>query len=136
MARRAELFVRELSDEAAAHLLRQARPGKNAVVRHRAMLLFASFQSQSVSQIALMFWASAIHVAELGLITVGPLDVIIPIRRLIGERTCLAAPRAKGRRVAMGSRTSAPRLRTWVVGSPLAPGGRSAQRVRFRRPNL
>lgn len=41
MARRAELFVRELTDEEAAHLLKQARRGTNAVVRHRAMLLFA-----------------------------------------------------------------------------------------------
>lgn len=55
MARRAELFVRDLTDEEAAHLLKQARRGKNAVVRHRAMLLFASFQGQSVSQIAAMF---------------------------------------------------------------------------------
>jgi hypothetical protein len=58
MARRAELFVRELTDPEAAHLLRQARRGKNAVVRHRAMLLFASFQGQSVTGIALMFEAS------------------------------------------------------------------------------
>lgn len=65
MARRAELFVRELSDEEAAHLLKQARRGKNAVVRHRAMLLFASFQGQSVSQISSMFQASATHVAAL-----------------------------------------------------------------------
>ena len=65
MARRAELFVRELSDEEAAHLLRQARRGRNAVVRHRAMLLFASFQGQSVSQISSMFQASATHVAAL-----------------------------------------------------------------------
>ena len=65
MARRAELFVRELSDAEAAHLLKQARRGKNAVVRHRAMLLFASFQGQSVSQISLMFQASATHVAAL-----------------------------------------------------------------------
>src|SRR3990172_7408983 len=65
MARRAELFVRELTDEEAAHLLKQARQGKNAVVRHRAMLLFASFQGQSVTQIAAMFRASAIHVAAL-----------------------------------------------------------------------
>lgn len=65
MARRAELFVRALTDEEAAHLLRQARRGKNAVVRHRAMLLFASFQGQTVSQIATMFRASATHVAGL-----------------------------------------------------------------------
>jgi transposase len=65
MARRAELFVRVLSDEEAAHLLFQVRRGKNAVVRHRAMLLFASFQGQSVSQISLMFQASATHVAAL-----------------------------------------------------------------------
>ena len=63
MARRAELFVRECCDEEAAHLLKQARRGKNAVVRHRAMLLFASFQGQSVSQISSMFQASATHVA-------------------------------------------------------------------------
>ena len=65
MARRAELFVRELTDEEAAHLLKQARRGKNAVVRDRAMLLFASFQGQSVTQIATMFRASATHVAAL-----------------------------------------------------------------------
>ena len=65
MARRAELFVRELTDEEAAHLLKQARRGKNAVVRHRAMLLFASFQGQSVTGIAMMFRASATHVAGL-----------------------------------------------------------------------
>lgn len=65
MARRAELFVRELTDEEAAHLLKQARRGKNAVVRHRAMLLFASSQGQSVSAITSMFQASATHVAAL-----------------------------------------------------------------------
>jgi transposase len=65
MARRAELFVRELSDGEAAHLLGLSRRGKNAVVRHRATLLFASFQGQSVSQIALLFQASATHVAAL-----------------------------------------------------------------------
>ena len=65
MARRAELFVRELTDEEAAHLLKQARRGKNAVVRDRAMLLFASFQGHSVTQIATMFRASATHVAAL-----------------------------------------------------------------------
>jgi hypothetical protein len=65
MARRAELFVRELSDGEAAHLLKQARRGKNAVVGHRAMLLFASFQGQSVSQISSLFGASATHVAAL-----------------------------------------------------------------------
>ncbi len=65
MARRAELFVRELSDGEAAHLLRQVRQGRNAVVRHRAMLLFASFQGHSVSQISAMFQASATHVAAL-----------------------------------------------------------------------
>ena len=32
MARRAELFVRELSDEEAAHLLKQARRGKNCLL--------------------------------------------------------------------------------------------------------
>jgi len=65
MARRAELFVRELSDGEAAHLLHLSKRGPNAVVRHRAMLLFASFQGQSVSQIALLFAASATHVAAL-----------------------------------------------------------------------
>ena len=65
MARRAELFVRELTDAEATHLLKQARRGRNAVVRHRAMLLFASFQGQSVTQIATMFRASATHVAAL-----------------------------------------------------------------------
>ena len=65
MARRAELFVRALSDEEAARLLNKVRRGKNAVVRHRAMLLFASFQGQSLGQISLMFQASATHVAAL-----------------------------------------------------------------------
>ena len=65
MARRAELFVRELSDGEAAHLLKLARRSRNPIVQHRAMLLFASFQRQSVSQIALMHRASATHVAEL-----------------------------------------------------------------------
>jgi transposase len=65
MARRAELFVRELSDREATHLLKLARRSKNPIVQHRAMLLFASFQGQSVSQIALLHRASAIHVAEL-----------------------------------------------------------------------
>lgn len=65
MARRAELFVRALTDEEATHLLKQARRGKNAVVRHRAMLVFASFQGQSVTQIGTMFRASATHVAAL-----------------------------------------------------------------------
>ena len=50
MARRAELFVRELSDGEAAHLLQLSKRGSNAVVRHRATLLFA---------------ASATHVAAL-----------------------------------------------------------------------
>jgi len=35
------------------------------VTQHRAILLFASFQGQSVSQIALMHRASATHIAEL-----------------------------------------------------------------------
>lgn len=65
MARRAELFVRPLSDEEGAHLLTLARRSRNRVVQHRAMLLFASFQGQSVTQIATMFRASATHVAEL-----------------------------------------------------------------------
>jgi hypothetical protein len=59
MARRARLFGRELSDEEAAHLLKQARRGKNAVVRHGAMLLFASFQGQRFTQISAIFRASA-----------------------------------------------------------------------------
>ncbi len=65
MGRRPELFVRELSDGEADHLLRLARRSKNPTVQHRATLLFAPFQGQSVSQIALMFQASATHVAEL-----------------------------------------------------------------------
>ena len=65
MVRRAELFVRELSDGEATHLLKLARRGKNPIVQHRAMLLFDSFQGQNVSQIALMHRASATHVAEL-----------------------------------------------------------------------
>lgn len=65
MARRAELFVRPLSDEEAAHLLKLARRSRNAVVQHRAMLLFASFQGQSVGRIATMFRASPTHIAEL-----------------------------------------------------------------------
>ena len=65
MARRAELFVRELSDEEAALLLKLAGRSRNPTVQHRAMLLFASFQGQSVSQIALLHRASATHVAEL-----------------------------------------------------------------------
>ena len=47
MARQAELFVRELTDEEAAHLLKQARRGKNAVVRDRAMLLFATSRARA-----------------------------------------------------------------------------------------
>ena len=65
MARRPELFVRLLSDEEAARLLKLARRSRNPTKQHRAMLLFASFQGQSVSQIALMHRASATHVAEL-----------------------------------------------------------------------
>lgn len=34
-------------------------------MQHRAMLLFASFQGQSVSHIALLYRASPTHVAEL-----------------------------------------------------------------------
>ena len=65
MARRRELFVRELSDGDAAHLSKLARRSKHPVTQRRAMLLFASFQGQSVSQIALMFGAGTTHVAEL-----------------------------------------------------------------------
>jgi transposase len=65
MARRPELFIRGLSDGEAAHLLKLARRGRSPVTQHRAMLLFASFQGQSVSQIALLHRASATHVAEL-----------------------------------------------------------------------
>ena len=53
MARRPELFIRGLSDGEAAHLLKLARRSRSPVTQHRAMLLFASFQGQSVSQIAL-----------------------------------------------------------------------------------
>ena len=52
MARRAELFVRELSDGEAAHLLQLSRRGTNAVVRHRAMLLFASYQGPASAKSA------------------------------------------------------------------------------------
>ena len=65
MARRPELFIRELSDGEADHLLKLARRSKNPTKQHRAMLLFASFQGQSVSQIAEMHRASATHIAEL-----------------------------------------------------------------------
>jgi hypothetical protein len=65
MGRRAELFVRELSDGEADHLLKLARRSKNPTVQHRAMLLFASFQGQSVNQISELHRASATHVAEL-----------------------------------------------------------------------
>ena len=65
MGRRAVLFVRELSDGEAAHLLKLARRSRSPIVQHRAMLLFASFQGQSVSQIAELHRASATHVAEL-----------------------------------------------------------------------
>jgi hypothetical protein len=65
MGRRAELFVRELSDGEAAHLLKFARRSRNPTVQHRAMLLFASFQGQSLPQIALLHRASATRVAEL-----------------------------------------------------------------------
>jgi transposase len=65
MARRPELFVRELSDEEAANLLRLARRSKNPTKQHRAMLLFASYQGQSVPEIARLHRASAVHVAEL-----------------------------------------------------------------------
>jgi hypothetical protein len=65
MARRAELLVNDLTDEEAAHLLKQARRGKNAVVRHRAMLVFALFQGQSVRAIATMARARATDVSAL-----------------------------------------------------------------------
>lgn len=65
MARRPELFIRELSDGEAEHLLRLSRRSRNPVTQHRAMLLFASFQGQSVPEIARLHRASATHVAEL-----------------------------------------------------------------------
>jgi transposase len=65
MARRPELFIRELSDGEAEHLLRLARRSKNPTTQHRAMLLFASYQGQSVPEIARMHRASATHIAEL-----------------------------------------------------------------------
>ncbi len=52
MARRAELLVPGLSDGEAAHLIKLARRSRSPVVQHRATPLFASFQGQSVSQIA------------------------------------------------------------------------------------
>jgi transposase len=64
LARRAELFVRELSDGEVTHVLKLVRHRKNSTVQHRAMLLFASFQGESVSRIALLHRASATHVAE------------------------------------------------------------------------
>ncbi len=65
MGRRAELFIRELSDGEAEHLLKLCRRSRDPVVQHRAMLLFASYQGQSVSEIARLHRASATHVAEL-----------------------------------------------------------------------
>jgi transposase len=65
MARRPELFIRELSDGEAEHLLKLARRSKNPTRQHRAMLLFASYQGQSVPEIARLHRASATHVAEL-----------------------------------------------------------------------
>jgi transposase len=65
MARRPELFIRELSDEEAAHLLRLARRSKSPIKQHRAMLLFASYQGQGVPGIARLHRASATHVADL-----------------------------------------------------------------------
>ena len=65
MGRRAELFVRELSEGEADHLLKLARRSRSPIVQHRAMLLFASYQGQSVTQIAELHRASATHVAEL-----------------------------------------------------------------------
>ena len=65
MARRPELFIRELSDGEADHLLKLARRSKNPTKQHRAMLLFASYQGQSVSEIARLHRASATHIAEL-----------------------------------------------------------------------
>jgi transposase len=65
MARRPELFIRELSDGEAEHLLKLARRSKNPAKQHRAMLLFASYQGQSVPEIARLHRASATHVAEL-----------------------------------------------------------------------
>jgi 3-mercaptopyruvate sulfurtransferase SseA len=69
MACRAELFVREVSDGESDHcrrrLLKPPRRSRNSTVQHRAMLLFASFQVQSVTQIAELHRASATHVAEL-----------------------------------------------------------------------
>jgi transposase len=65
MARRPELFIRELSDGEAEHLLRLARRGSSPTKQHRAMLLFASYQGQSVPEIARLHRASATHIAEL-----------------------------------------------------------------------
>jgi hypothetical protein len=65
MGRRAELFICELSDGEAQHLLKLCRRSRDPVVQHRAMLLFASFQGQNVSEIARLPRASATHVAEL-----------------------------------------------------------------------
>jgi hypothetical protein len=47
MARRADLFVREMSDREAAHPLELARRSRNPTVQRRATLLIASFQGQN-----------------------------------------------------------------------------------------
>jgi transposase len=133
MARRAELFVRELSNEEAAHLLNQVRRGKNAVVRHRAMLLFASFQGQGVSQISTMFQASATHVAALiHAFNEQGFPALDPQRAVCGGRPCridpdqrteivkvaLARPTDRGEPFTRWSRT---KLRAHLVRARVVP---------------
>jgi hypothetical protein len=57
MGRRAELFVPELGDGEAARLS-TSRGAASPDVQHRGMLLFASFQGQSVTQTAEARWCS------------------------------------------------------------------------------
>ena len=136
MAGRAELFVRELTDEEAAHLLKLARQGKNAVVRHRAMLLFASFQGQSVTQVATMFRASATHVAALihdfnerGFVCLDPRwGGGRPRRIALHERTeivkaALARPTDRGEPFTSWSLTGCPHVPAMRIRPARHPGG-------------
>lgn len=143
MARRAELFVRPLSDEEAAHLLKLARRSRNAVVQHRAMLLFASFQGQSVGQIATMFRASPTHIAELihdfnarGFACLGPRWGGGRPRRIgLDERTeivkaALARPTDRGEPFTSWSLS---KLRAYVVQAGIVPTISASQLRRVLR---
>lgn len=55
MARKPEVFVRELSDQEGQRLARTTRTSKNAVRLRRATIVMASAQGQSVPDIAVMF---------------------------------------------------------------------------------